>query len=205
LLLGRQKCDWKLELFGEVYQRQYCNQCLSMFTVLDPAQDNPRIIYDRASNRIARYLLGTRDKGFIVWLDMQQSFDFYVDADSCGNRDPVYSEDPNLAKSRMGYVIMYRGCPILWASKLQSTFALSTMESKYVARLAALQCIISVMDLLKEMQDCINNVESNLYIKCKLFVDNSGVLSQQKQLSMGQELNTSMVPGNTLGHMWRLT
>jgi hypothetical protein len=80
----------------------------------------------------------------------------------------------------MGYVIMYRGCPILWASRLQSAFALSTMESKYVARSAALWQVILVMALLKEIQDRGYNMEGNLYIKCKLFADNSGVSEPAK-------------------------
>jgi hypothetical protein len=103
-----------------------------------------------------------------------------VDADSCGNRDTVYSEDPNLSKCRMGYVIMYCGCPILWDSRLQSAFALNTMESNYVARLAALQDVIPVMHLLKEMQDQGCHVEDTLSIKCQLFEDNSGILEQAK-------------------------
>jgi hypothetical protein len=80
----------------------------------------------------------------------------------------------------MWYAIMYCGCPILWASRLQSAFALSTMESKYVARLAALQYIILVMDLLKEIQDHVYNVEGNLCIKFKLCADNSGVSEPAK-------------------------
>jgi hypothetical protein len=86
----------------------------------------------------------------------------------------MYSEDPNLAKCRMGYVIMYCGYPIFWASRQQSAFALNTMESNYVARSAALQYIMPVM------QDRIDNVEGSLYFQCKLFEDNSGVFSKQK-------------------------
>jgi hypothetical protein len=85
-----------------------------------------------AVKRIGRYLLGTRDKGFVVLPDIEKSFDCYVDADYCGNSDPTQSEDPNSAKSRTGYVIMYHGCPILWAWRLQSVFGLSTTEAEYV-------------------------------------------------------------------------
>jgi hypothetical protein len=81
---------------------------------------NPMTSHGKAVKRIGRYLLGTRDKGFIVHPDKSKSFECYVDADYCGNWDPLHSEDPNTAKSRTGYVIMYHGCPILWASRLQS-------------------------------------------------------------------------------------
>jgi hypothetical protein len=87
-------------------------------------------------------------------------------------------QDPNLAKCRMGYVIMYHGCPILWASRLQSACTLNTMEFNNVSCSAALLYVIPVMDLLKEMKDRVYNVEGNLYMKCKLFEDNSGVFEQ---------------------------
>jgi hypothetical protein len=73
----------------------------------------------------------------------------------------------------MGYVMQYHACPILWARRLQS--AISTMDSKYVTLLPPLWYIIPVMDLQKELQDQVYNMEGNLYIKCTLFADNSGV------------------------------
>ena len=41
--------------------------------------------------------------------------------------------DPMTAKSRSGWIIQYVGCPITWASKLQTLTALSTTEAEYVA------------------------------------------------------------------------
>jgi Reverse transcriptase (RNA-dependent DNA polymerase) len=98
----------------------------------------PMRSHGEAVKRIGRYLLGTRDKGFIVHPDQHKSFECYVDADYCGNWDPLHAEDPNTAMSRTGYVIMYHGCLILWASRLQSVFALSTTEAEYVALFTAL-------------------------------------------------------------------
>jgi hypothetical protein len=72
----------------------------------------PMRVHGEAVKRIGRYLLGTRDKGFIIKPDTQQLFECYVDADCCGNWDPIHSEDPNLAKSRTGYLIMYRSVGI---------------------------------------------------------------------------------------------
>jgi hypothetical protein len=119
-------------------------------------------IHGEAVKRIGRYLLGTRD------------------ADYCGNWDPIHSEDPNSAKSRTGYVILYHGCPVLWALRLQSVFALSTTEAEYVALSTALRDVIPLMDLLKEIQDRGYNVESTPSIRCKLFEDNSGAFEQAK-------------------------
>ena len=64
----------------------------------------------------------------------EQSFDVYVDADFCSlwNRETA-QDDPTTAKSRSGYVITYANCPIIWASKMQTTYSLSTTEAKYHA------------------------------------------------------------------------
>ena len=35
--------------------------------------------------------------------------------------------------SRMGYVITYAGCPVLWCSNLQTEIALSATEEEYIA------------------------------------------------------------------------
>jgi hypothetical protein len=59
----------------------------------------PMRVHREAVKRIGRYLLGTRDKGFVVFPDMKKTFECYVDADYCGNWGPTHSEDPNSAKS----------------------------------------------------------------------------------------------------------
>jgi hypothetical protein len=43
-----------------------------------------------------------------------------------------YSELHECALSRTRYIITYCGCPIYWASKLQSEITLSATESKYI-------------------------------------------------------------------------
>jgi hypothetical protein len=94
-------------------------------------------IHSEAVKRIGRHLLGTQKKGFIVQLDMQKSFE-------CGKWDPIHSGDPNSAKSQTGYVILYHGCPVLWASRLQSVFALSTTKAEYMALSTLLRDLIAV-------------------------------------------------------------
>jgi hypothetical protein len=150
--------------------------------------------HGEAVKRIGRYLLGTRDKGFIVRPDMQKSFESYVDADYRGNWDPMHSEHPNSAKSPTGYVIMYHGCPILWASWLQSVFALSTTEAEYVALSTVLRDVILVIDLLQEMQDHGYSVDGTPSIKCKLFEDNSGVFEIVEHSSRRRQQSTNHAP-----------
>jgi hypothetical protein len=56
------------------------------------------------------------------------------------------------AKSRSGWIIFYAGCPISWASKLQSQVALSTTKSEYIAMSQALKDIIPIMGLIQKMR-----------------------------------------------------
>jgi hypothetical protein len=133
--------------------------------------------HGKVVKRIGRYLLGTCNKGFIVHPDKRKSFECYVDADYCGNWDPLHSEDPHTAKSQTGYIIMYHGCLIL---QLQSVFVPSTTEAEYVALSMALRDAILVMELLKEMKDHGYDVVDTPAIKCKLFEDNSGAFDQAK-------------------------
>jgi hypothetical protein len=110
--------------------------------------------------------------------DPSRSFEVYADADFCGLYNPdtaIY--DPVTAKSRTGYVIKYMGCPIIWASKLQTETALSTCEAEYISCSQALREAIPLMDLLDEARSLGIAVASpKTKILCKLFCDNSGAV-----------------------------
>ena len=104
-----------------------------------------------AVKRILRYLQKTKDKGFYLRPNSTLSVDCYVDADFAGNFAAEPSESPESVKSRTGYIILYRGSPLLWVSKLQSLIALSTMEAEYVALSQSMRDLIPIRELLKEM------------------------------------------------------
>jgi hypothetical protein len=94
---------------------------------------NPRLQHGKALKWLGRYLVGSRDK-VMNYSPSNQSFDVYVDASFTGDWDPGNADwDPDTARSRTGYVILYASCPVIWASKLQSEIALSTTESEYLA------------------------------------------------------------------------
>jgi hypothetical protein len=89
--------------------------------------------------------------------------------------------DPSTAKSRTGYIISYGGCPVLWASKLQTEVVLSTTESEYVGLSESLRIAIVMMNLLQEMQTFgvpISKVTPAVH--CKLFEDNAGAIHLAK-------------------------
>ena len=57
--------------------------------------------------------------------------------------------------SQSGYAIFYAGCPVLWASKLQTEMALITAKAEYIAVSTALREVILFMYLLQELSEVI--------------------------------------------------
>ncbi len=102
----------------------------------------------------------------------------YCDADFSGNWNKEFAPiDPSTAKSQSGLIIFYAGCPVSWASKLQSQFALTTTKAKYIDMSQSLCDIIPRMNLLQEMREQdFQVICTKPYEYCKVFKDNSGSL-----------------------------
>jgi hypothetical protein len=139
---------------------------------------DPRVPHGDAILYLVRYLKKTRDIGIRFNPDQTKGFDCYCDADFSGNWNRAFAhDDPSTAKSRSGWIIYYAGCPIIWASKLQSQVALSTTEAEYIAMSMSLRDVLPIMHLVKEMKD--NGFPvlcTEPYVYCKVFEDNSGAL-----------------------------
>jgi len=129
---------------------------------------NPKIQHTAAVNRIGRYLLGTKDKGLIMrpnqegmecWVDTAHAFEW---------KNKTASNDPNTARSRMGYVITYAGCPMHWPSKMQTEIALSTTEAEFIALSQAMREVLPVIWLMEEARHqgipVLNATLCNLYL-----------------------------------------
>ena len=137
----------------------------------------PRANHAKAIRWIARYLKGTRDKGFIMKPKVEKGLEVYVDADFSGNWNKEDSQDDATARSRHGYVIKFMDCPIIWKSQLQHEIALSSTESEYTGLSYALREVIPIMNLLNEMATFGFIPSCNPpNIICKVFEDNSGAL-----------------------------
>ena len=134
-------------------------------------------MHAEAVKQIGRYLIGTKDKGIILRPDPAQSFLVWADADFVGswNQETAIS-GATTAKSRSGFLITYSGCPISWASRMQTEVALSTTESEYISLSSALRETIPMMNLVQEFKDKIDigAVVTIPTIRCTLFEDNSG-------------------------------
>jgi hypothetical protein len=111
----------------------------------------PTALHELAIKRIGRYLLATKDKGLVLHPTQDFKLDMFVDADFAGMWHREYSELCECALSCTGYVITYCGCPIHWASKLQSEIALSTTESEYIALSMASRELIPLHQLIIEL------------------------------------------------------
>ena len=111
----------------------------------------PRQSHAVAVKRILRYLKETQDKGLIMTPTTEHMVDCYVDADFAGAFAVENLHDPISVKSRTGYVILYRGSPLLWVSKMQTQAALYTIEAEYVALSQSMRDLIPICQLLHEI------------------------------------------------------
>ena len=133
--------------------------------------------HEQAVKKICRYLHATKDLGMTFRPDPSKGLECYVDADWAGNWHEDFSDDPHCANSRTGYIITYAGCPIVWASKMQTLIALSTTEAEYIALSTALREVISLMHLLDELKK--RNfpvIHKTPKVTCKVFEDNKSCL-----------------------------
>ena len=112
---------------------------------------NPKLQHERALKRIDRYLKGTLDKGIILRPDPNEGIKCYVDANFAGGYCNDTKDDPISVYSRIGYVIFYFGCPVLWVSKLQAEISLSTVEAEYVALSTAMRDLIPFIYEVNEL------------------------------------------------------
>lgn len=111
----------------------------------------PTALHELAIKSISQYLLATRTKSLLLhphkdfWLDIEE------DADFTNMLHSEYSQLCDYELSHTGYVITYFGCPIHWASKLQSEIALSTTESKYISLSLATKELLPLWHLFQEI------------------------------------------------------
>lgn len=138
---------------------------------------DPKKSHGEAVKRIGRYLLATKERG-IIYDPKEDSFECWADASFCGDWVRELAEhDPSTARSRIGHIIKYGGCPLIWHSKMATEICLSTTEAEYVSLSIALRETICLMQLLAEASSKgITGLQHCPTIHCKAFEDNSGAL-----------------------------
>ena len=86
----------------------------------------------------------TKANGSILKPGTEFRVDCYVDVDFGGLFSVEDKQDPISVKSCTGYVITYRGAPLMWASKMQIQVTLSAMEAEYIALSQSMRDLIQV-------------------------------------------------------------
>ena len=139
--------------------------------------NDPKREHEEAVKRICRYLIRTKDRGLSFKPDLKRGLECFVDADWAGSWQKRSAHDPLSAHSRTGFVIMYAGCPIVWASKMQTLVALSTTEAEYIALSSALREVIGIMNLVNELHDRGFDLQCGTpRVVCRTFEDNQSCI-----------------------------
>jgi hypothetical protein len=143
----------------------------------DPLQS-----HDEAILYLVHYLKKTRELGIRFKPDPKKGFECYCDADFSGMWNKAFAPvDTSTSKLQSGWIVFYAGCPISWASKLQSQVVLPTTEAEYIAMSQSLRDIIPIMGLLQEMwEQTFDVLCTKPYMYCKVFEDNSGILEMAR-------------------------
>lgn len=148
---------------------------------------NPKQSHAKAVKQIGRYLLATRDKGIILRPDPDRSLDCYVDASFAGEwvkgREDQAMSDPNTARSRTGFIILYAGVPLTWTTKLQLTVATSSTEAEMVALSTATKEVIFFFRLIQDANK-LGNLDiklNNSHIHITIHEDNQGTIAIAKE------------------------
>ena len=119
--------------------------------------------------RILRYLKGTRDHGLIFNRQQDPSITAYADAD--------WAEDKS-RRSRSGNIVLLGTSPINWSSKLQQGLpALSTVEAEYRSAGSAVQEMLWINNILKELD---HHIKLKLNLPMELMEDNQGAIAAIK-------------------------
>lgn len=139
---------------------------------------DPRVEHGQAIKWLGRYLHGTKMKGLIMKPTKDATLEMHVDSDWSGNWDPsIAATDSSTARSRHGFLLTYCGCPLFWASQLQTEIALSSTEAEYIGLSKALREAIPIMKLMKEMKKKGFQISvTQPKVMCRVFEDNSGAL-----------------------------
>ena len=144
---------------------------------------SPKQLHNKAIKWLGRYLKHTRKLGYIIQPDFEKGLEIFVDSDWAGNWDITNAhKDPDTAKSRYGFIIMFAGVPIFHASRLMQMITLSSTEAEYVGLSESLREAIPLINLVKELkQRGFSMPKSQTKVLCKLFEDNSGAIEIAKE------------------------
>ena len=148
--------------------------------------NDPKQSHATAVKMILRYLKRTCDKGMIMRPNNKLILDCYVDAAFAGLYKIEPDSNPDAARSRYGYVIMFGDCPLIWKSSLLSQIVLSTAEAEYGALQHAMRIMIPLRRLIVETINRVQLTETlRATLHCRVFEDNAAclILATQQRIT----------------------
>ena len=117
---------------------------------------DPRTKHMDAAERVLRYLAGTRALGLVFGSrngatigDSRGHSQVHVDV--CAYADADWANNKDDRRSVTGWVAKINGDPVSWSSKKQRTVALSTCEAELYAEAAAIQEVLWLRGIVKEL------------------------------------------------------
>jgi hypothetical protein len=139
---------------------------------------DPRVPHGMAVKRIAMYLKKTLNQGTVIRPNNKElTLDCYCDADFAGLFAVEDPEDPRCTRSRTGFVITLGGTPVIWASRLQTETALSTMEAEYIALSTAMRSLLPLRHTLQELVAALSlSQDQKSVIHSTIWEDNAAAL-----------------------------
>ena len=135
-------------------------------SLLGQVSAGPRMRHWRLAQQVIRYAFNTKTYG----IQFRKQVTSKVNRIEC-YVDSSFGEGP-LARSQTGYVFMFNGGPISWASRLQSHTATSTMEAETSAACDAAKENAFLRDLCHEWDHNKGRRQSMPVVK--KFIHNSG-------------------------------
>jgi hypothetical protein len=116
----------------------------------------PMQMHMAAAERGLRYLAGTKDVGLVfgtrnTGIGDSRGKGALLQVDVCAYADADWANNKGDRRSVTGWVAKVNGDPVSWSSKKQRTVALSTCEAELYAEAAAIQEVLWLRGLVKEL------------------------------------------------------
>jgi hypothetical protein len=138
---------------------------------------HPKVSHATAVKTILRYLKKTKLMGLVLSPDGTLNLDCFCDADFAGLFGVELQDNPNSARSRLGFVITIGGCPLLWKSKLIREICLSTQHSEYTSLSAAMRELIPLRSIVDEIRGALSlPLPETARAHSRVFEDNQACL-----------------------------
>ena len=141
---------------------------------------NPMLSHEKDTKRIGRYLLGSKNRGIVFKSEPHKGLECYVDANFVGGWNKEDAGDLDDVLSRTGFVVFYAGCPLVWASRMQTEISLPTAESEYVACSTTMRDVLSLMQLMREIDKMFPVNSPKPIVHCNVYEDNESCIAMAK-------------------------